>query len=117
MDGEIQPDRLATTLEDGEPPVLVDIRQPAAFEQGHIPGSVNLPLSELTAEIEQLEGSDHVVTICPHGQASVKAARLIAAWEGFDGRVESLAGGLQAWTGPFEEGTIGDPSDEVQAPF
>jgi rhodanese-related sulfurtransferase len=117
MDGEITPDRLASALEDGDPPVIVDIRRPAEFRRGHIPGSENLPLGSLTGEVGVVDGADHVVTVCPHGQASIKAARLIAAYGGFDGRVESLAGGLEAWTGPLAHGEAADGDDGHEAPF
>jgi rhodanese-related sulfurtransferase len=132
MDGEIQPQGLAARLTGDEgDPLLVDIRQPAAFRRGHIPGSVNLPLGEFTGGVDAVDGADHVVTVCPHGEASVQAARLIAAYEGFDGRVESLAGGLEAWDGPIEAGdgegpasstassasTAADGSGDPDAPF
>lgn len=106
MDGEIQPKSLAEALEADadDRPLVVDIRSPRAFHQGHIPGSENLPLRDLTGGVEAVDGAGHVVTVCPHGEASVQAARLVAAYEGFDGTVESLAGGLSAWDGPLTEG-------------
>jgi rhodanese-related sulfurtransferase len=118
MDGEIEPDRLETELDDGDDPLVVDIRNPPAFRQGHIPDSVNVPLSQLTQEVDAVTDADHVVTVCPHGQASVKAARLIASYEGFEGRVDSLAGGLTSWDGPIETDTEGAAADEgPDAPF
>jgi rhodanese-related sulfurtransferase len=120
MDGEIEPDRLETKLDgngdgngDGDDPLVVDIRNPPAFEQGHIPDSVNVPLSRLTQDIAEVADADHIVTVCPHGKASVKAARLIAAYDGFDGRVDSLEGGLTAWDGPMDRaGAAAEDSDE-----
>ncbi len=111
MDGEIEPARLAALLEDGEAPLLVDIRPPRPFRAAHIPGSVNLPLRDLTGDVEVVDGADRVVTVCPHGEASVQAARLVAAYEGFDGTVESLAGGLDAWDGPLAQAD--PPADET----
>jgi rhodanese-related sulfurtransferase len=101
MDGEILPAELERTLEE-EDPLVVDIRHPREFAHERIAGSVNIPLSQLPAEIERVAGADHVVTVCPHGQASVRAARLVGAFEEFDGRVESLAYGLEGWKGPVE---------------
>jgi len=116
MDGEITPSELETLLEAGEPPVLVDIRNPMEFRREHIPHSRNIPFGTLPQEVEQLRGADHVVTICPHGQASVQAARLITSFEGFDGRVESLEYGLTGWEGPLEgDGVVSEDSPE--APF
>jgi len=96
MDDEISAAELHDLLESGSVRV-VDIRSPAAFARGHVPGSENVPFPELTSRIEEFDGADHVVTVCPHGQASVQAARLIGSYEGFEGRVESLAPGLEGW--------------------
>ncbi len=117
MDGEIVPRDLEGALAD-DPPLVVDIRQPDAYRRGHIPGSVNLPLPDLARGVADVADADRVVTVCPHGKASVKAARLIAAYEGFDGRVESLRGGLSAWEGPVTRATGEVSGDErPDAPF
>ncbi|MEF8785285.1 MAG: rhodanese-like domain-containing protein [Haloarculaceae archaeon] len=123
MDGEIEPDRLEAELDGDDDPLVVDIRNPPAFEQGHIPDSVNVPLPRLTQDVDEVADADHVVTVCPHGQASIKAARLIAAYDGFDGRVDSLHGGLTAWDGPLEVPAAEDSEtdstadDGPEAPF
>jgi rhodanese-related sulfurtransferase len=118
MDGEIEPDRLETELNSDDDPLVVDIRNPPSFRQGHIPDSVNVPLSQLTQEVNSVADADHVVTVCPHGISSVKAARLIASYEDFEGRVDSLEGGLTAWDGPIETDTEGAAADEgPEAPF
>jgi len=119
MDGEIEPDRLEDELDSTDPPTVVDIRNPGEFQRGHIPGSENLPLARLTGAVDELADADHVVTVCPHGKASVKAARLIASYEGFDGRVDSLDGGLTAWDGPLEAAAAdgGDGDEGPDAPF
>jgi rhodanese-related sulfurtransferase len=112
MDGEISTDDVAELLESDDPPRVVDIRSAAAFARGHIPGSENVPLDRLPEHVESLAGADHVVTVCPHGEASVQAARLIASYEGTaDTRVESMAGGLDDWDGPLEA----DPDDETES--
>ncbi|PSP57421.1 rhodanese-like domain-containing protein [Halobacteriales archaeon QS_1_67_19] len=119
MDGEISADELAALLED-ESVRIVDIRPEAQFERGHIPGSENIPFHALADEIDRLDGADRVVTVCPKGESSVQAARLIASYEGVpdDARVESMAGGLQEWDRDLER--TGDESDTAtgrDAPF
>ncbi|MFC7059633.1 rhodanese-like domain-containing protein [Halovenus salina] len=99
MDGEISADELQSLLDD-DAATVVDIRNPMAYSQGHIPESRNIPLESLPREVDQLDDADHVVTVCPHGKASVRAARLIASFEGFDGRVDSLEPGITGWDGP-----------------
>lgn len=114
MDGEISPAELEALLEADDPPVIVDIRSPLDFEREHIPDSRNVPFNALTQDIEQFQGEDRVVTVCPHGKASIQAANLIASFEGFDGRVESLESGITGWEGPTTEDA---ESDSPQAPF
>ena len=105
MDGEIGNETLRELL-DTEDTAIIDIRSPAAFRRGHIPGSENVPLSSLVDSVERFDGADRVITVCPKGQSSVQAARLIASYEGFDGRVESFAPGLTGWEGAFEDGEV-----------
>ena len=95
MDGEISAEELQELLSADDPVRIVDIRSPGQFRRGHIPNSENIPFAKLTGQIEAFDGDERVVTVCPHGQASVQAARLIGSFEGFDGRVESLVTGLE----------------------
>lgn len=115
MDGEISSAELETLLEDDAPPTVVDIRNQASYKRNHIPESLNIPLQSLPRAVEQLEDADHVVTVCPHGKASVRAARLVASFEGFDGRVESLECGITGWEGPTRNEHGDEPTSE--APF
>jgi len=122
MDGEVSPEAVRERLEtDGDGLRIVDIRTAQAFERGHIPGSENVPFDELADRIDSLEGADRIVTVCPHGKASQQAARLIGSYEGTgDARVESMAGGLEAWEGEIESiesaETVGD-DEGPDAPF
>jgi rhodanese-related sulfurtransferase len=103
MHGELSVDDLSALLdEDGVR--VVDIRTRAAFARGHIPGSENIPFPELPRSVDRLEGAERVVTVCPHGESSVQAARLVASYEGLadDARVESLAEGLRGWDGELQ---------------
>jgi rhodanese-related sulfurtransferase len=108
MDGEISADEVADLLDSDDPPRIVDIRSPAAFARGHIPGSENVPFDRLPERVESFAGADHIVTVCPQGKASVQAARLVGSYEGTaEARVESMAGGLDDWDGPVEADTDG----------
>lgn len=125
MDGEISVEALDDLLAADADVRVVDIRSAGAFDRGHIPESENIPMSDLPQQIERLEGAERVVTVCPHGKASVQAARLVDSYEGFDGRIESLAGGVDEWVegdrpwaedGEDETGKS-DASGEADAPF
>ena len=131
MDGEIGSEELRALVESGsesgsesesgaqsEDARVVDIRSPSAYRRGHIPGSENVPFPSLVDEVEQFADADRVVTVCPKGKSSVQAARLIASYEGFDGRVESFEPGLSGWDGPLADGGNGTATDEgPDAPF
>ena len=114
MDGEISPDEVKQLLEDDADVCVVDIRDPSEFERSHIPGSENVPFHELTGQVDQLEGEDHIVTVCPMGKASVQAAQLIGSYEGTaDARVESMAGGLDKYGMKF--GLVSEADDDESA--
>lgn len=105
MDGEISPEQVAELLDGDADVEIVDVREPVEFDVERIPGSVNVPLSRLARNVDRIEPADRIVTVCPHGEASIQAARLISAYEGMDDAVvESMAGGLDAWEGPLESG-------------
>ena len=118
MDGEITPQAVSDLDTAADDLRIVDIRDERSFERGHIPGSVNLPFHELTARVDELTDASHVVTVCPHGKASVQAARLIASYEGCaDARVESLAGGLDAWATEYDLVETAGDSDRDEPPL
>lgn len=120
MDDEIAAAEVHDLLDGDDPPVVVDIRNPPAFARERIPGSVNIPFSELPARVAELEGADRIVTVCPQGKASVQAARLISSYEGIgDARVESMAEGIEGWEWELEaDGAERAEADEgPQSPF
>jgi rhodanese-related sulfurtransferase len=120
MDGEISTEAVKDLLDDDADVRVVDIRDEHSFGHSHIPGSENLPFHELSARIEELEGSKRIVTVCPHGKASVQAARLIGSYEGTaDATVESMAGGLEEYGmkyGLVREETNADEAN-AESPF
>ncbi|AEH38011.1 rhodanese-like domain-containing protein [Halopiger xanaduensis] len=120
MDGEISPDDVKDLLEADADVRIVDIRDENSFEHSHIPGSENVPFHELTSRIDEFEDADRIVTVCPHGKASVQAAQLIGSYEGTaDATVESMAGGLEKYGMKFglvREDGDGDGDDEESEP-
>ncbi len=47
---------------------VIDVRPPEEYAAGHVPGAVNIPLSELEAHLEALDPEQEVVAYCrgPH---------------------------------------------------
>ena len=84
--------------------LVVDVREPAEFAQGHLPGAVNLPRGVLEFQIRahpaiagRTTGSSALPLLlyCLTGGRSALAADSLGQL-GFED-VRSLAGGLQAW--------------------
>ncbi|MFP8952736.1 rhodanese-like domain-containing protein [Natrialbaceae archaeon A-arb3/5] len=120
MDGEISPEAVHDLVEADADVRIVDIRDKKHFEHSHIPGSENVPFHELTARVDEFEDAERIVTVCPHGKASVQAAQLIGSYEGSaDATVESMAGGLEEYGLQYglvrDEG--GDSGVEPESPF
>lgn len=105
MVDEVTPDEVEAKLDD-DGVQIVDIRQPAQFEQGHIPGAINIPMTELPARVGEYDWEDEVVVTCPIGQSSVQAAKLIGSFEAVDedASIASMEGGYQEWDGELENG-------------
>lgn len=116
MHGEITPGEVEQLLATDADLRVVDIRSPGAYARGHIPGSENIPFNQLPTRVASLADSEHIVTVCPHGKSSIQAAQLISSFEGTtDAVVESMEGGLTAWSGDLEAGAAEAGGDAAAA--
>lgn len=80
----------------GEEMVLVDIRLPWEYEEGHIPGSISIPYFQITEAASQgLLNGRRVVLYCRVGVKSIRIRNIVRAM-GVDDVVD-LAGGIFAW--------------------
>jgi rhodanese-related sulfurtransferase/rubrerythrin len=87
--------------------ILIDVRQPEEYEQGHIPGARLIPLPELVKTINTLPCDRQLVFYCRSGARSMAAATMVAE-EGIGlGNIINLNGGILAWDG----GVISDYPD------
>jgi glyoxylase-like metal-dependent hydrolase (beta-lactamase superfamily II)/rhodanese-related sulfurtransferase len=86
---------LAEQLALSEPPLLLDVRSTGEWDQAHIDGSVNLPLSQLGERLDELPSGRPLVVHCAGGYRSAIAASLLRR-KGLP-HVADLVGGLGAW--------------------
>ena len=81
--------------------LLVDVRTPEEYAEGHIPGSVNIPLAALPARMDELGELDRPLFVhCLSGGRSGQAVMFLKR-EGFT-NVKNI-GGINAYTGKVEK--------------
>jgi rhodanese-related sulfurtransferase len=103
-------------LDQGQVGLLLDVREPAEWEKGHIPGAVLAPRGMLEwyadpttpyAKPELTTKRDaHIIVACASGGRSMLAAQTLQSM-GYT-NVVNMAGGFNEWSKqgfPIEEGT------------
>ena len=73
---------------------LIDVREVDEFVAGHVPGARLVPMSQITARVDELDRSRPLYVICAVGQRSAAVAEYLVH-AGFD--AYSVAGGTYAW--------------------
>ncbi|HEX6254671.1 MAG TPA: rhodanese-like domain-containing protein [Euzebyales bacterium] len=99
--------RLRSALADDPDTLVVDVRTPAEFRAGHIPGAINLPLDQVDAHLRRIvaDAGGHMVLVCQSGGRASRACEKLTT-AGLDD-VEVLEGGMTGWT------AAGGPVDRV----
>lgn len=93
---QLSPQQVLELLNKSEPkPVLLDVREPFEVDICAIDGSINIPLHQIPAAIEELDADQEYVLICHHGMRSQRAGMIMAS-QGFD-KLINLVGGIDAW--------------------
>ncbi len=86
---------LARQLASGQPPVVLDVREPAEFSLAHIPGARLIPLAELPGRLDELNPDHSYVVTCQKGPRGERACSALRQ-AGFS-RLLLLEGGVEAW--------------------
>jgi rhodanese-related sulfurtransferase len=75
--------------------VLLDVRSDREYSDGHIPGSVHVPLPEIGERIKKLKKDKEVVVYCRSGNQSIWAIKRLMGM-GYK-NLYNLKGGYSAW--------------------
>lgn len=78
--------------------ILLDVRSPTEFLNGHLMGAINIPLEELEYRMGELRRDQLILIYCEHGSKSLMAARLL---DRMGYRVMAAAGGLTSYRGKW----------------
>jgi len=83
--------------------VVLDVRTPEEFKEGHLPNAVLLDFNGgvFDAEFEKMDRTKTYLVYCKSGRRSDKAASKMKA-TGFENVIQ-LKGGIQAWTGELQK--------------
>ena len=92
---DIEPQELQDLLQSDARPVVVDVREPWEYKQGHVPGAVLMPLGNLASRVGELDTEKPVAVICASGSRSQSAAALLGQ-KGFK-TIYNVVGGTGAW--------------------
>jgi hydroxyacylglutathione hydrolase len=75
--------------------MVLDVREPEEYEQGHVPGAINLPQADLASRLDELPHDCPLVLVCRSGARALRAAQFLRQ-VGFE-QVANVQGGTEAW--------------------
>lgn len=82
------PDELPASL------VVLDVREDAEWDAGHVDGATHIPLMELAERFDEVPTGQQVLVVCRTGARSAQATAFLQA-QGCE--AVNLAGGMKAW--------------------
>jgi rhodanese-related sulfurtransferase len=77
-------------------PLVLDVREPWEVATVALPGSVAIPMGQITTRADELDTTRPVVCLCHHGMRSMQVAGYLER-RGFSD-VWNLTGGIDAWS-------------------
>jgi glyoxylase-like metal-dependent hydrolase (beta-lactamase superfamily II)/rhodanese-related sulfurtransferase len=86
---------LAAWMSERPEPVVIDVREPFEWLDGHIDGAVHLPMMEAVARAADVPGDRPKAVVCAGG---LRSSTVISALERFGiGACHNVTGGMAAW--------------------
>ena len=96
---DLTPDEFASAFKTNSDAILLDVRTPEEYNEGHLPGALNIDIMgyEFHEKVGELDAGKTYFVYCKAGGRSGNAMRYMNA-NGFD-KVYNLKGGIIAWNG------------------
>jgi rhodanese-related sulfurtransferase len=92
---ELDVAELKALIDAGTAPQLLDVREDWEHGVCLIPGSIKMPMGQITARVGELDSERPVVAICHHGARSLRVTMWLRQ-QGFAQAI-NLKGGVDAW--------------------
>ena len=74
---------------------LIDVREDDEFAEAHLPGAVNIPLSEFMARVDEIDEETPALLVCNTGVRSSQAAMYLSSL-GYE-QLYNLEDGTKGW--------------------
>lgn len=90
-------------------PILIDVREVDEYTSGHVPGAINIPLSEVPERSAEFNKGDTVYVICQAGGRSMRACEYLSQQPDLAKTTfVNIQGGTGAWMIEGHEVITGD---------
>lgn len=87
---------LKARRDQGESPLVIDVREDWELQLASIPGVVHVPMNQLPARLGEFSRDAETIVMCHAGGRSLRVAHYLAN-QGFT-NVANLTGGISAWS-------------------
>ncbi|RXT08183.1 sulfurtransferase TusA family protein [Ammoniphilus sp. CFH 90114] len=94
-------EELQKRLEENDNITVLDVREPAEYTFGRIPGAKSIPLGELEERLHEISPEQEIHVVCRTGNRSDMACQLLAE-KGYT-KVRNVLPGMSGWTGSVEK--------------
>lgn len=94
-------DDLKNRLSAGEKLNIVDVREPAEYTFGRLPGALSIPEGDLGSRIQELDPANEYLIVCRTGSRSDRVCQTLAD-KGYK-NVKNVLPGMADWSGEVEK--------------
>jgi rhodanese-related sulfurtransferase len=91
--------------------LLIDVREPGEYVEGHLPGAINIPLRTLADNLDKVPTDRQVFIYCKSGHRAGMGLSSLGML-GYD-NVSAFPPGYAGWTDAGEEVTTDEPTAEI----
>ncbi|AMB99482.1 rhodanese [Aerococcus urinaehominis] len=96
---EISPQELYQLVTSQADINIVDVRTKELYDEGHVPGAIHIPLSQIPDSLDQFDKDQHYYIICQKSIKSKEACQILSQ-HGYN--VTNVSEGSPAYPGPME---------------
>ncbi len=73
--GKSSNENVATLIKEGA--FLVDVRSQGEFADGHVKGSTNIPLDQISSQLSKFKSKEQIIVFCRSGMRSSQAKSIL----------------------------------------